>query len=260
MPNTAIKLLISGEAAAGKTELLRSLGEETFVVSRDSKKFALQIPHMLVDTYYDMSTLLYGGKIKDEDGTEIYVEGVTDKLDKYMAKFGKPPTNVVIDTVSQITMDVIDSAADIPTAWGEQGAFITKELAILTKFIHEYLELNGISVILLNHVIPEKVEGKLTGTFVQFGQGKFLSKGAFFSTTNEAITITLEGSNRVIYTNDIKKIARTMLPDTPEKWYVENFKHPEKSKKLKDNESYFTLANYLELLRNAQTASEEWII
>jgi len=261
MPNKkeAVKLLINGESGVGKTELLRSLGKETFVISRDSKKFALPLPHMLVDTYYDMDTLLYGGKIQTEEGEE-YIEGVVDKLEKYVERFGEYPENVVIDTVSQITMDIIESASDIPTAWGEQGAFITKELATFTKFIHEYLELNNVTVILLNHVIPEKEDGKLTGAYTQFGQGKFLSKGGFYSTTNEAITLVVESSNRVIYTSNIKKLARTMLTNMPEKWYVENIKNPEKSKKLKDGETYFVLSEYLDLLRDFQTVSEEWSI
>ena len=258
--NESIKLLINGVSGAGKTELLRSLGAETFVVSRDSKKFALPIPYMLVDTYYDMDTLLYGGNVKDEEGNDVYIQGITDKLEIYIEKHGKMPENVVIDTVSQITMDVIEAAAPIPTAWGEQGAFITKEMAKLTRFIHEYLELNGITVILLNHIIPEKEDGKFTGKYSQFGQGKFLNKGGFYSTTNEAITIVVEGKNRVVYTNDIEKFARTMLTDVPEKWYVENTKFPEKSKKLKEGETYFNLKHYLDLLKQNQINTEEWAI
>lgn len=256
------KLLINGESGVGKTALLASLGKETFVVSRDSKKFTLPLPHMLVDTYYDMSTLLYGGEITNDGGEKVYVEGVLDKLEKYNEKFGSYPENVVIDTVSQLTMDVIDSAADIPTAWGEQGAFITKELAILTKFIHEDLEMNGITVVLLNHVIPEKEDGKFTGNYVQFGQGKFLSKGGFYSTTDEAILIKEEGSHRVVYTRGTGKLARTLQPidKVPTKMYVENIVDPDKSKKLKDGEKYFNLKEHLDLLKQQEVEAEEWAL
>jgi len=257
MSKSGIKILINGEAGAGKTELLRSLGEDTFVVSRDNKEFALPIPHMLVDKYYDMETLLYGGKVTNENNEEIEVEGVLEKLDKYFEKFGKYPRNIVIDSVSQLTMDVIESASEIDTAWGKQGAFITKEMAILTKFIHEELELNGINVILLNHVIPEKAEGKLTGSFVQFGQGKFKDKGGFYSTTNESITIEAVGSNRVVHLRGTDKQARTMQTDLPSKMYVENFVQPEKSKKLKEGEEYFVLANHIKRLENSQTNIKE---
>ena len=172
----AAKILVNGIAGAGKTELLRSLTEGAFVVSRDAKEFSLPIPHMLVDTYYNMKTLIYGGTIK-VDGEDVHIDGITDKMEKYNEKVGSYPTTVVIDSVSQIFMDVIDKASQTANVYGSQGAEVTKEMAILTQFIHESLELSGISVILLNHVIEEKADGKNTGAYIAFGQGKFLAKG-----------------------------------------------------------------------------------
>jgi len=256
----AIKLLVSGLAGAGKTELLRSLGKETFVVSRDAKQFSLPIPHMLVDTYYDMDTLLYGATIKDDEGNDQLIPGIVDKLDAYSEKFGSYPETVVIDSVSQIFMDVIDKASQTPNIYGSQGAEITKEIAKLTKFVHEFLELNGVNVILINHVIEEKAEGKFTGELIPFGSGKFLQKGGFFSTVNESITLVLEGTHRVVYTRDPRKQARTMLPNTPDKMYLKNTVHPDKSKKLKDGEEYFSLNEYLQKLIGNQTNVEEWSI
>jgi len=254
----AIKLLISGEAGAGKTSLLSTLGKETFVVSRDAKEFALNLPHMLVDTWYDMNTLLYGATVKDEDGNDVHIEGVFDKMEKYNEKFGEYPSTVAIDSVSQIFMDVIDKASQTPNVYGSQGAEVTKEMALLTKFIHEDLELNGINVILLNHVIPEKDEGKATGKFVQFGQGKFLAKGGFYSTTNEAVTIVSEGSHRAVYTRGVDKQARTSINDLPDKMWVANAINPDKSKKLKEGEKYFNLKEHLDMLTSSQNDVKEW--
>ena len=256
----AIKLLISGEAGAGKTDLLRTLEDTgTFVVSRDAKEFALSLPYMLVDAWYDMSTLIYGGDIKDE-GETIHIDGIVDKMEKYNERFGEYPSTVAIDSVSQIFMDVIDKASQTPNVYGSQGAEVTKEMAILTKFIHEDLELNGINVILLNHIIPEKDEGKATGKFVQFGQGKFLAKGGFYSTTNEAITIVSEGSHRAIYTRGVDKQARTANVSTPDKLWVENSVNQNKSKKLKEGEEYFTLRSHLQGLIDGQSNVKEWAI
>ena len=254
------KLLINGESGVGKTMLLRTLGKETFVVSRDSKKFVLPLPHMLVDVYYDMDTFLFGGEKEDDYGEKYYVEGIMDKLEKYKEKFGKYPENVVIDTVSQIVLDVIESAADVPTAWGQQGSFINGELAKFTRFMYEYLELQGISVIMLNHVIPEKEEGRLTGRYRQFGQGKFLDKGGFYSTTDESILLVEEGIHRVVYTRGTDKLARTLLPPDvcPTKMYVENYVEPEKSKKLKDGEKYFNLKEHLDLIKSKDVEATEW--
>lgn len=254
----SIKLLINGIAGAGKTDLLGTLGKESFVVSRDAKKFMLPIPHMLVDKWYDMSTFLYGGEHKNEDGAKEYVPGVYDKLMVYADKMGQPPENVAIDSVSQIWMDVIDKASLTPNVYGSQGAEVTKEMGLFVKFVHEVLELNGINVILLNHVIEEKVDGKPTGSYVPFGSGKFKEKGAFYATVNEAVTVVPQGTNRYVYTRNDDKQARTTLKDIPDKVWIENNVHPEKSKKLQAGEEYFTLKGHLDKLLSTQVQVDDY--
>lgn len=242
----SIKILINGEAGSGKTDLLRTLGEETFVVSRDAKEFALELPHMLVQNWIDMTTFIYG-----EDG-------IVSKMEKYNEHFGKYPERVAIDSVSQIFMDVIDKAAQTPNVYGSQGAEVTKEMAILTQFIHEDLELNDIDVILLNHVIPEKDEGKETGSYVSFGSGKFKEKGGFYSTTNESVTLKTKGVNRIVYTRGTEKLARTFNKDLPDEMWVANTVYPDKSKKLKEGEKYFSLLDHINTLKAGQTSVKAW--
>lgn len=239
----AIKLLINGEAGTGKTSLLASLDKDTFVVSRDAKKFGIKLPHVLIEEWAGMQAL---------------VNTTVEKMEAYNDKFGHYPVNVAMDSVSQIFMDVIDEASKKPNVYGSQGAEVTKEMAILTKFIHEDLELNGINVILLNHVIEEKDEGKPTGSYVSFGAGKFLAKGGFYSTTNEAITLVTSGEHRKVFLSGKAKQARTTLEGLPDYMWVENTKNPEKSKKLKEGEEYFTLKGYLDLLLQEQHDVEEW--
>ena len=247
--SNAIKLLVNSEAGVGKTELLRSMGTETFVISRDCKKFGLPLPHFLVEEWVDMHTFLYGGK---NSWGEV-IDGVTQKMQAYYDKFGKYPETVAIDSVSQIFMDVIDTAAQKPNVYGSQGAEVTKEMALLTQFIHESLEMSGINVILLNHVIPEKEEGKPTGCYLPFGSGKFLEKKAFYSITNESITIELSGNQRRVYMRGADKLARTTLPELPDVMWIEDFVHPNKSKKLKEGESYYTLREHMDLLISVQS-------
>lgn len=247
--SNAIKLLINAEAGVGKTELLRSMGTETFVISRDGKKFGLPLPHFLVEEWVNMNTFLYGGK--NAQGEPI--DGVTQKIEKYHQKFDAYPETIAFDSVSQIFMDVIDVAAQKPNVYGSQGAEVTKEMALLTQFIHESLEMSGINVVLLNHVIPEKEDGKLTGNYLPFGSGKFLEKKAFFSTTNESITIELSGSQRRVYMRGADKLARTTLNDLPDVMWIEDFVNPNKSKKLKEGESYYTLRGHMDLLTSVQS-------
>jgi hypothetical protein len=253
-----IKLLINAVAGVGKTSLLESMGEDTFVVSRDGKAFGLPLPHMLVTEYVNMDTLLYGGSYKDDDGNDVVVEGVAQKLEIYEERFGSYPTNVVFDSVSQLTMDVLDVASRTPDSWGSQGKEASKELAILTKFLHEYLELNGVNVILMSHVIEEKSEGKPTGVYLPFGQGKFLEKGAFYATTNESVTLRIKGGHREVIIRDNDKKARTTCKELPDTMWLHNIVNEAKSKKLKDGEVYFTLQAHIDHLMGKQKDVKKW--
>ena len=246
-----IKLLVSGIAGSGKTSLLESLGEDSFVVSRDAKAFGLPIPHMLVDKYVNMNTLIYGN---EKEG----IEGIVQKIENYEKHFGKYPTNVVIDSVSQIFMDVIDVSSQTANVYGSQGAETTKEIGLLVKFLHEDLELNGMNVILLNHVIEEVSDGAKTGILLPFGSGKFLQKGAFFSTTNEAITVNVEGQNRSVTLRGVEKQARTVYPELPDKMWIQNINNPDKSKKLKEGEVYFNLQEHINFLTSKQSDVNKW--
>ncbi len=248
---SSIKLLVNAVAGGGKTSLLAAMGEETFVVSRDGKDFGFPLPHMLVDRYIDMNTLIYGN---EKEG----IDGIVQKISAYEEKFGNYPKNVVIDSVSQITMDVIDVASQKPNVYGSQGAEITKELALLTKFIHEDLELGGMNVILMNHVTEEKIEGKATGTYLQFGQGKFLAKGGFYATANEAITIVQEGSHRAIHLRGTDKQARTACSKLSTKMWLKDISPEGKDKKLKEGEEFFSLRTHIGMLEKEQTNVSKW--
>ncbi len=242
------KLLINGEAATGKTTLLRTLDPtKTLVVSRDSKTFGLPIPHMLVEEFYNMNTLLYGGEV-NQDGELVEVDGVTDKMEAFNESVGSYPETIVFDTVSQITMDVINKALKTPNVYGSQGAEINKELGIFVDFLHEYLELNGVNIILLNHVIKDKSDEATE--YIAFGQGKFKEKGGFFSIVDESITIAQEGNYLVAYTKGALKQARSRL-DIPAKMYIESLGDPIKSKKLKEDEVYYNLNEHLNMIIEA---------
>jgi len=239
------KILVNGESGTGKTTLLNSLDPKTtFVVSRDSKEFTLPIPHMLVKEYYDMNTFLFGGTLKI-DGEEVETLGVVDKMEAFNDKLGYYPETVVFDTVSQLTMDVINKALKTPNVYGSQGAEINKELGIFVDFLHEYLELNGINIILLNHVIKDKSDEATE--YVAFGQGQFKNKGGFYSIVDESVTLAQEGNYLVVYTKGMLKQARSKL-DIPAKMYIESKGEPIKTKKLKEGESYYNLNTHLQML------------
>ncbi len=244
----AAKILVNSESGVGKTTLLRTLDpEKTLVISRDSKAFSLSMPYMLVEEFYDMNTFLFGGEITRE-GEVVVIEGVVDKMETFNTKLGEYPRTIVFDTVSQLTMDVINKALKTPNVYGSQGAEINRELGIFVDFLHEYLELNDINIILLNHVIKDKSDEATE--YIAFGQGKFKDKGGFFSTVDESVTLAQEGNYLVVYTKGSLKQARSKL-DIPAKMYIESIGDPIKSKKLKDDEVYYTLNDHLNMVIEA---------
>ncbi len=190
---------------------------------------------------------LFGGEIT-QDEELVQVEGVVDKMEAFNESVGEYPETIVFDTVSQLNMDVINKALKTPNVYGSQGAEINKELGIFVDFLHEYLELNGINIILLNHVIKDKSDEATE--YVAFGQGKFKEKGGFFSIVDESVTIAQEGNYLVAYTKGALKQARSKL-DIPAKMYIESLGDPIKSKKLKADEVYYNLSDHLNMVIEA---------
>ena len=244
------KILINGAAGQGKTELLRTL-ENAFVVSRDGKTFPFKIAHMTVTGYISMDALINGITIKDADGVEEYHEGIMDKLEKYNEKFGEYPATIVFDSVSKIFLDVIEYATDnIPKEWGQQGAFVNKELGILNNFIQETLVANGMSVVLINHVMKDEEKGFVPSV----AQGKFSNKGGFYSEVDHSILI----HEMKVHHRSTKNQARTTLNDLPDFQYVANTVKPEKSRKLKDDEEYYDLQEHINKILAIAAENAEW--
>jgi len=243
------KILINGAAGQGKTELLRPL-ENAFVVSRDGKTFPFKIAHMTVTGYVSMDALINGITTK-EDGEETYHEGIMDKLEKYNDKFGEYPSTIVFDSVSKIFLDVIEYATEnIPKEWGQQGAFVNKELGVLNNFIQEVLVANGMSVVLINHVMKDEEKGFVPSV----AQGKFSNKGGFYSEVDHSILIhDLKVTHR-----GTKSQARTTLMDLPDTQYVANTVKPEKSRKLKEGEEYYNLQEHINKILAVAAENEEW--
>lgn len=246
------KILINGPAGVGKTSLVKNLNK-AFVVSRDGKAFPFKMPHMLIREFYDMSTVILGGNIKDEDGTEIYIEGVMDKLEKYHEKNGEYPETVVIDSVSKLIQDAIDYA-NLHFENFDVHSNINKQVAVLTTFIQETLVANGVNVVLINHVMDNEKKG-----YIPIGQGKFKDKGGFYSEVDESILVEESAGVVSVKFRGSNNQARTLLEDMPEKMYVANFVDPSKSKKLKDGESYFDLQEYIDKINaHSSQVTEEF--
>lgn len=80
----------------------------------------------------------------------------------------------------------------------------------------------------------------------------------FYATTNESITIVPEGNNRSVHLRGTDKQARTTRKELPDKMWVANTANPEKSKRLKEGETYFSLKDHLDYLIEKQTDVKKW--
>jgi len=242
----SVKLLVNGISGSGKTSLIADL-EDAFVVSRDGKEFPYNIPHMMIDTYHDMGTVIHGGMVTTDD-EEVEVEGVYQKLEKYNDKYGKYPRTIVIDSVSKLTQDAIDYA-NLNFSGFDVFSCINKEVAILTNFIQEDLVAGGLNVVLINHVMDNDKKG-----LVPIGQGKFKDKGGFYSEVDHSILI---GDMKVTH-RGIKNQARTTINELPDTQHVANTITPSKSRKLKDGESYYSLQTHVEMIEKLHNTNQEW--
>lgn len=231
----AAKVLINGKSGVGKSSLIKHL-EKPFVISRDGKEFPFELPHMTIRNYTDMKTILYGGTTRI-DGENVEVEGVVDKLEKYVEIYGEAPGTVVIDSVSKLMQDAID-ASNLKFTGFDIHSNINKEIAHLTTFVQEYLVANGVDVVLVNHVMENDKNG-----YIPVGQGKFKDKGGYYSEVDESILVT---EDLCVIHRGAENQARTLLEDMPDKTYLENIVNPSKSRKLRDGEMYFNLQEYID--------------
>lgn len=234
------KLLINGKSGSGKTSLLKSL-KNAFVISRDGKAFPFSIPHMLVKEFYNMDTLINGNE-------ELEIEGTFSKLEKFKEKTGDYPDTIVIDSSSKILQDIIDHA-NLNFTNFDIHSYINKEVSVLTKFVQEDLVNNDFNVVIINHVMDNDKKG-----LVPVGQGKFKDKGGFYGEVDHSILI----DNMKVIHRGVANQARTTITDMPTVQYVENFVDPTKSKKLKEDETYYNLQEHIDLINSTESQNGEW--
>lgn len=234
----AAKLLVNGKAGSGKTSLLSSL-EDAYVISRDGKEFPFAIPHTTFTNFNGIIGMINGWE-EDVEGETVYHEGIIDKLEKYKEVYGTLPKTVVWDSVSKTLQDIIDYS-NLTFKNFDIHSNINKEVAILTKFIQEYLVAQGVNVVLLNHVFYSESEG----SYMMTGQGKFREKGGFYSEVDNSIFVEVNGAKRTVYHNDPAKLSRTLVTDLPAKQPLANF-----VKGDKETDDHYNLQKHIDQINS----------
>lgn len=217
---SAVKILISGEANAGKTTLIKDM-TNTLLLSHDGKKPAVKIPHVYVNSFESVTDLL-----------TLFNE----KIQAYHDKYGIYPQTVVIDSVSRI-YDTISNICNTKYS----GFTIYSEMDKMIKEFNAYLEdtliASDINVILISHALYDSE----TSQYNLVGKGSYAKLGGALSTVEEAIFLEKKTNKRIVHFRSTKFPARTLQDAFPDQ--------------LSSDE--FNMQTYLESVIASQTETDE---
>lgn len=188
----AVKILVSGLAGAGKTSLLKPL-EDVLVISHDGKAFNLPKPHVYVDEFENIESLL---------------DLVKDKVAAYKDKFGALPKTIVFDSVSKVFETIANNCNRKYTGFTIYSE-LNKEINRFTSFLENITTGGGINLVILSHAIYDQdTEG-----YKLVAQGKFAERGGFYAEVNESVFILAKGNKRTVHLRSTKYPARTLNDD-----------------------------------------------
>jgi len=251
------KLLVNGEAGAGKTSLLKDL-DGVFVISIDGKDFPLAVPHVTYKENVTFKEIINGYETTVEhveDGklvTEVkQIKGIIEILDMYVEKMKKFPTTIVVDSVSKAANNIIEKGnTDFENF--DIHSHIKRELGLLNSFITEYLEPRCENIIILNHVVVKD------GVYQQTGTGNFKDKGGFYAEVDESITIVaLSDKKRKVMLTGSQYQARTLL-DLPPSMNIAYVHPSDPTKSEEDTKEHFNLQRHLDKIKESRKDVSDW--
>ncbi|MCP4489787.1 MAG: AAA family ATPase [Gammaproteobacteria bacterium] len=215
-----VKLLISGLTNIGKTSLLQSL-TDVLVVARDGKKYPFEQPHVNIDDFTSIDTV---------------INIIFEKVEAYEKKIDSMPKTIVIDSISKIVLDiegyVLDQVKSFP--YGK----VNTEIKKFVDFIERDLCTN-FNVILVSHALFNE---DTSGYSLVNAGGSYGKKGGVLSEVDEAIFLELRSNKRIIHFRNSKMAARTVVNELADSMPAEEF----------------NLQEHIEMLQKKRSKSAEW--
>jgi len=163
----AIKVLISGYENTGKTTLISKI-KDALIVNCDSKEFSAQVMHTNFTKW---------------EGLKSFTDFCNEKIKVYKEKTKSLPKYLVIDTISQLYMQLVRWNSEHYRGFDIHTNNNQDTLAINTYF--EKLIDKDISIIIVSHTMVDADTGK----HIIPAQGQFQKVGSWLSIVNEAIFI-----------------------------------------------------------------------
>lgn len=198
----SIKLLIAAESNSGKTTLTKEL-KEALVVSHDGKRYPFAIPHVMIDTF---------------DTIDSLVNTINEKIVAYKERFKAYPKTVVFDSVSKIFDTILDNCNTKYTGFAIYSA-LDKEIHALTDYIQNTLIASDMNVVIISHALFDVDTAK----YNLIGKGNFSKRGGFLAETDQAIFLETKNNKRIIHFRSTKFPARTLREADPDSVPVDEF-------------------------------------
>ena len=216
----AIKILISGYENTGKTTLISKIND-ALIINCDAKEFSIPVMHTNFNQW---------------DGLKSFTDFCNDKIVAFKKAKGELPKFVVIDTISQLYMQLTRWNSNHFRGFDIHTQNNTDTLGLNTYF--EKLIEKGISVIVVSHTM---VDDK-TSKHIIPAQGQFQKVGSFLSIVNEAIFIERSPDVHRIWLKTDKFPVRSLI------------EHNEENVNFND----FDINTYLEKVVNAKNESDKF--
>jgi len=192
---SAVKLLVAGYEASGKTTLISNI-KNALVMSSDNKAFTAKVPHFRYTQY---------------TGLADFTNTLEEKLESYKKKFKKLPETVVIDSITHYD-SIMSKWANATykgfTVYSELGS----NLFDMNAYFEDTLIANGINVVLTAHTAFNAD----TGRYSVPAAGEFGKKGSWLSVVDNSIFIETKNGKRLVHTSNIKFPCRSRLSDFPD--------------------------------------------
>lgn len=199
---SAVKILVSGEAAAGKTTLIKDL-DNTLLLSHDGKRPAVKLPHVYISNFTDVGELL---------------STFNEKIEAYNERYGNYPATIVIDSVSRI-YDTINNICNDKYSGFTIYSTMDKMIKEFNAYIEDTLIASGMNVILISHAIYDSE----TSQYNLVGKGSYAKLGGALSTVEEAIFLEKKSNKRIVHFRSTKFPARTLQTELPDNVPVDDF-------------------------------------
>lgn len=156
----AVKLLVSAFESSGKSTITSQL-DDVLVFNFDHKEYSFRVPHV---------------NIKDYDGMDNLINLMSEKIEAYNEKFGKYPSTVVLDTVTQLYSAIQKYNGTKYKGFDEHRANNVDTLNF-NGFVEESLIPSGINVVIVAHTIWDEP----TSRHIIPASGAFAKAGSWLS-------------------------------------------------------------------------------